>query len=50
MAGAEDRRIGNRLLGTLPPAELAVLAPALRRMEMPRGAILFESDELIGDI
>ncbi|MCP3368228.1 Crp/Fnr family transcriptional regulator [Bradyrhizobium cajani] len=40
-------RVGNRLLAALPPADLAVLAPYLRKVPLPHDAVLVRSGDRI---
>jgi CRP-like cAMP-binding protein len=40
-------RVGNRLLAALPPADFALLAPYLRRVQLERDAVLVRSGDRI---
>jgi CRP-like cAMP-binding protein len=48
--GAVGRMQSNLLLAALPPAELALLAPALRDVALVRGTVLYEPGDLIEDV
>ncbi|UWU80204.1 Crp/Fnr family transcriptional regulator [Bradyrhizobium huanghuaihaiense] len=41
------RRVGNRLLAALPPADFALLAPHLRKVELQHDAVLVRSGDKI---
>ena len=43
-------RVGNRLLAALPPADLDLLAPHLRKVSLERDAVLVRSGDQIEQI
>lgn len=49
-ARGRGEKVSNRVLAALPPAEMALLAPWLREVSLPRGTVLHEPGDLVEDV